>query len=78
MVDGGETSTGFDWYAACLATGITGPFSVWALYVLLAPNYLAMGILAGLFLAFVFLGFGKIRIGDAQDGDGGKEGRPTG
>ena len=52
----------FDWYAATLAAGITGPFVIWGLYVV-SPNYWIMGIACVLFIGFVFWGFGRIRIG---------------
>lgn len=52
----------FDWYAATLAAGITGPFASWALYVLLAPRYLAIALGALAFMTFVFLGFGRLRL----------------
>lgn len=57
-----ESKRSFDWYGACVAAGITGPFAIWALWVLLHPHY-AWIVVAGLaFVSFVFWGFGKIRI----------------
>ncbi|MCB9850056.1 MAG: hypothetical protein H6817_05065 [Phycisphaerales bacterium] len=52
----------FDWYAASLAAGITGPFTIWGLYVV-SPNAWVMAIGCVLFISFVFWGFGRIRIG---------------
>jgi 4-amino-4-deoxy-L-arabinose transferase-like glycosyltransferase len=52
----------FDYYAATLAAGITGPFTIWGLYVV-SPNYWIMAIGCVLFISFVFWCFGKIRIG---------------
>lgn len=51
----------FDFFAACLAAGIVGPFVIWGLYEVF-QNYWAMGIGSVLFISFVFWGFGRIRI----------------
>ena len=62
MKDAPSTRKPFDWYAAVLATGVTGPFVLWGLWVLLHPRYVLMGVIAAVFLTFVFWGFGRIRI----------------
>jgi len=51
----------FDWYAATIATSITSPFAIWALYVV-SPNLWVMVIGCLLFMGIVFWGFGKVRI----------------
>ena len=50
----------FDWYAACLATGITCPFVMWGLYVLARPHVLIIIAVGVLFLSFVFWAFGML------------------
>ena len=56
-----EDNAPFDWYAATIATAITSPFAIWALYVV-SPNYWIMAIGCVIFMSIVFWGFGKIRI----------------
>ena len=62
MGDSKHSDRAFDGYAATLAAGITGPFVIWGLFVLLRPRYGLVALGSTLFIALVFLGFGKLRV----------------
>jgi len=62
LLDSRHPERSFDWYAASLAAGITGPFVIWGMYVLLEPRYVLIAVASALFIGFAFLGFGRLKI----------------